>query len=231
MVFQDPSATLNAVLTIGEQMALAIEAHESVSRKAALARAAEALKLVGIPDAARRLFCVAAPVLGGHAPARRHRHRHSDRPKLIICDEPTTALDVSIQAQILTEMRGLARDLGTAMIWISHDLATVSSLASRILVMYAGRIIESGPIREVLRAPPPPYARGLLDSLPANARAGADLVQIPGATPSLADLPQGCAFAPRCGRAGPECVEEPALVGDGVRAARCWRPIRDEAAR
>ncbi len=189
MVFQDPSATLNPVLTIGAQMALAIAAHERLGPAAARDRAARALETVGIPDAARRLDAWPHQFSGGMRQRVAIAIALLNRPKLIICDEPTTALDVSIQAQILTEMRALARDFGTAMIWISHDLAAVSSLASRLMVMYAGRIIERGPIRQVLRDPRHPYTRGLLDSLPANARPGEELVQVPGATPSLIDLP------------------------------------------
>ncbi|MFY8049173.1 MAG: oligopeptide/dipeptide ABC transporter ATP-binding protein, partial [Erythrobacter sp.] len=148
----------------------------------------------------------------------------------IICDEPTTALDVSIQAQILTEMKSLAARLGTAMIWISHDLATVSSVASRILVMYAGRLIEAGPIAQVLRQPCHPYTRGLLGSLPGIARPGEDLIQIPGAMPSLIDLPKGCAFQPRCGFADAQCATMPALSAEGARSFRCHHPLAAETA-
>jgi peptide/nickel transport system ATP-binding protein len=230
MVFQDPSATLNPVLRIGEQMRLALNAHESLSAGAARARAAEVLTRVGIPDAARRLDSWPHQFSGGMRQRVAIAIALLNRPKLIICDEPTTALDVSIQAQILTEMRSLARESGTALIWISHDLATVSSLASRILVMYAGRVIESGPTREVLGAPRHPYTQGLLDSLPANAAAGADLAQIPGSTPSLANLAPGCAFAPRCAHASAACGAEPAMLEAGARLLRCHHPLRSAAA-
>jgi peptide/nickel transport system ATP-binding protein len=230
MVFQDPSATLNPVLTIGRQMELAIAAHERVSAGAARARAAEALTKVGIPDAARRLDAHPHQFSGGMRQRVAIAIALLNRPALVICDEPTTALDVSIQAQILTEMKALARDLGTAMIWISHDLATVSSVASRLLVMYAGRIIEEGPVASLLRAPRHPYTAGLLASLPANAEPGRDLVQIPGTTPSLFDLPPGCAFAPRCPRVAPVCATMPALVAREPRAVRCHRPLDAEDA-
>jgi peptide/nickel transport system ATP-binding protein len=151
------------------------------------------------------------------------------RPALLVADEPTTALDVSIQAQILTEMRGLVRDLGMALIWISHDLATVSSLASRILVMYAGRIIEEGPTAAVLRNPRHPYSRGLLQSLPSRAEPGRDLAQIPGSTPSMLRLPEGCAFRPRCPEATDLCRQPPKLERHGVRAYRCHHPLTAEA--
>ncbi|MGQ3353460.1 MAG: ABC transporter ATP-binding protein [Phreatobacter sp.] len=230
MVFQDPAATLNPVLRIGDQMALAIHAHERVGETAARARVAEALTLVGIPDAARRLDAYPHQFSGGMRQRVAIATALLNRPKLIICDEPTTALDVSVQAQILTEMRSLARDMGTAMIWISHDLATVSSLASRILVMYAGRVIEEGPIRDVLSAPRHPYTRGLLDSLPAKAVAGQDLTQIPGAPPSMVALPPGCAFAPRCPRADAACDSEPGLSGTAARRWRCHHPHQEAAA-
>jgi peptide/nickel transport system ATP-binding protein len=148
---------------------------------------------------------------------------------VIVADEPTTALDVSIQAQILHEMRALARESGTALIWISHDLATVSSLAERLLVMYAGKIVEQGPTATVLRAPRHPYTRGLLDSLPATAQPGALLNQIPGTTPSLLALPPGCPFAPRCGRATETCGTEPPRLGAGDRAWSCHHPLEQVA--
>ncbi len=163
-----------------------------------------------IPDAARRLDAYPHQFSGGMRQRVAIAIALLHRPALIVCDEPTTALDVSIQAQILTEMRMLVRDLGTALIWISHDLATVSSLASRILVMYAGRIIEEGPTAAVLRGPRHPYTRGLLESLPSRVEPGRDLAQIPGSTPSLLRLPEGCAFRPRCSRATDEVPRDAA---------------------
>ncbi len=230
MVFQDPSATLNPVLTIETQMLLAIAAHENLGDAAARARCIEVLGAVGIPDAARRIEAYPHQFSGGMRQRVAIAIALLNRPKLIICDEPTTALDVSIQAQILTEMKSLAARLGTAMIWISHDLATVSSVASRILVMYAGRLIEAGPIAQVLRQPRHPYTRGLLGSLPGIARPGEDLVQIPGAMPSLIDLPKGCAFQPRCGFADALCATMPALSAEGARSFRCHHPLAAETA-
>jgi peptide/nickel transport system ATP-binding protein len=227
MVFQDPSATLNPVLTIGAQMRLALAAHERLSDKAATARAVEVLTTVGIPDATRRLSAYPHQFSGGMRQRVAIAIALLNRPALIVCDEPTTALDVSIQAQILTEMRALVRQTGTALIWISHDLATVSSIASRILVMYAGRLIEEGPTAAVLRQPRHPYTNGLVASLPSTATPGCDLVQITGATPSLLDLPPGCAFGPRCHRASPACQAAPALQRDGARALRCHHPVSE----
>jgi peptide/nickel transport system ATP-binding protein len=225
MVFQDPSTTLNPVLTIAVQMRLALEAHGDVGRDAARARAAELLARVGIPDPQSRLDAYPHQLSGGMRQRVAIAIALLNRPGLIICDEPTTALDVSIQAQILTEMRALARDFGTALVWISHDLATVSALASRILVMYAGRIVEEGPTADVLRAPRHPYTRGLLDSLPAIAEPGKRLRQIPGSMPSIVSPPPGCAFAPRCTRAADVCVSMPELRREGGRAFRCHLPV------
>jgi peptide/nickel transport system ATP-binding protein len=228
MVFQDPMSMLNPVLTIAAQMRLALEAHEPVSKETARARSIEALAAVRIPDAAQRLDAYPHQFSGGMRQRVAIAIALLHRPALIVCDEPTTALDVSIQAQILTEMRGLVRDLGTALIWISHDLATVSSLASRILVMYAGRIIEEGPTAAVLRSPRHPYSRGLLQSLPSRAEPGRDLAQIPGSTPSLLRLAEGCAFRPRCSEATSLCHTMPALERHGDRAYRCHHPLAAE---
>ena len=206
MVFQDPMSVLNPVLTIATQMRLALEAHERVSSEAARARSIEALTAVRIPDAAQRLDAYPHQFSGGMRQRVAIAIALLHRPALIVCDEPTTALDVSIQAQILTEMRGLVRDLGTALIWISHDLATVSSLASRILVMYAGRIIEEGPTAAVLRSPRHPYSRGLLQSLPSRAEPGRDLAQIPGSTPSLLRLARGLLVPAALRRANRRCA-------------------------
>jgi peptide/nickel transport system ATP-binding protein len=225
MVFQDPMTTLNPVLTIGEQIRLAIEAHERVSQAAARERSAEALSRVGIPDAARRLDAYPHQFSGGMRQRVAIAIALLNRPRLILADEPTTALDVSIQAQILTEIKSLVRDLGTALVWISHDLVTVSALSSRILVMYAGRIVEQGPTAAVLRTPRHPYTRGLVDSLPTLGAPGRDLAQIPGNPPSLRDLPEGCAFRPRCPRASAACAVAPATAGTNLRSWRCHHPL------
>jgi len=225
MVFQDPMTTLNPVLTIGRQMYLALLAHERLSTDAARARSVEALTTVGIPDAARRLDAYPHQFSGGMRQRVAIAVALLNRPALIVCDEPTTALDVSIQAQILNEMQRLVQELGTALIWISHDLATVSSLANRILVMYAGRVIEDGPTAAVLRNPAHPYTRGLMESLPSVAAPGAELRQIPGATPSLLDPPPGCAFAPRCPVSDAACATQPETVRSGRRGVRCHHPL------
>ena len=231
MVFQDPMMTLNPVLRVGWQMTLALRAHGRVSDPEARERGVAALARVGIPSPEVRFDAYPHELSGGMRQRVAIAIALLHRPAVLIADEATTALDVSIQAQILAEARALARDEGVAIIWISHDLATVSSLADRIAVMYAGRIVEEGPTAAVLRAPRHPYARGLLDSLPAAAaRPGADLAQIPGAAPALLDLPVGCAFGPRCPRASDACRAAPGRDRDGERAWRCWHPLDGEAA-
>lgn len=228
MVFQDPMMTLNPVLTVGTQMRLALQAHQKVSKSAARDRAAEVLTRVGIPEARARLDAYPHQFSGGMRQRVAIAIALLHGTEVIIADEPTTALDVSIQAQILTEVRDLARENGTALVWISHDLATVSSLATRLLVMYAGRIVEEGPVATVLRDPRHPYTAGLLRSLPALARPGADLNQIPGTTPSLLDLPEGCPFKPRCDRATDVCNVDPTATRSGDRGYRCHSPIGPE---
>jgi peptide/nickel transport system ATP-binding protein len=225
MVFQDPAATLNPVLTIGAQMTLAIRAHARSSDRAARELATRTLTRVGIPDAAARLDAYPHEFSGGMRQRVAIATALLHGPDLIIADEPTTALDVSIQAQILAEMKALARETGTALIWISHDLATVSSLADRVMVMYAGRIVESGPVAATLRAPRHPYTHGLLLSLPALATPGGRLAQIPGTTPSLLALPSGCPFRPRCPRATEVCATDPPEVATPGRAALCHHPM------
>jgi len=225
MVFQDPTMTLNPVLTILRQMSLALQAHKQLSNDAIRARCIEVLTLVGIPDAGSRLDAYPHEFSGGMRQRVAIAIALLHNPSLIIADEPTTALDVSVQAQILTEMRDLVRRIGTSLIWISHDLATVSSLADRIAVMYAGRIVEEGPTAQVLKQPRHPYTQGLLDSLPSRTVPGQALPHIPGMMPSLLDLPQGCSYAPRCGRADDRCSSDPALTRVDAGAFRCHHPI------
>ncbi|MCA3390552.1 MAG: ABC transporter ATP-binding protein [Roseomonas sp.] len=225
MIFQDPAATLNPVLTIGQQMAMAVQAHGGGGDGAALALAARSLARVGIPDAATRLNAYPHEFSGGMRQRVAIAIALLHEPELIIADEPTTALDVSIQAQILAEMKTLAQESGTALIWISHDLAIVSSLAHRVIVLYLGRIVEFGPVADVLRAPLHPYTRGLLDSLPAMAEPGQKLRQIPGSTPSPLNVTPGCPFAPRCAHADDLCKSEPPPVGDQRHGAFCHHPL------
>ncbi|WP_172329751.1 ABC transporter ATP-binding protein [Mangrovicoccus sp. HB161399] len=228
MIFQDPIATLNPLLTIGQQMEMALAAHETLSRRAAAEKSAEALARVGIPSARERLKSYPHEFSGGMRQRAAIAIALLHRPAVVVADEPTTALDVSIQAQIIHEMKALARDYGVAMIWISHDLAVVSALASRILVMYAGRLVEQGPSAQVLRDPRHPYTRGLIDSLPSATVPGQMLTQIPGSMPSLGALPPGCAFAPRCSYASDACGAKPDMVQAGRRGWRCVHPLGTE---
>ncbi|MEW9920245.1 ABC transporter ATP-binding protein [Marimonas sp. MJW-29] len=225
MIFQDPITTLNPMLTIGQQMRLAIDAHERLSKRAAEARAAELLGQVGIPSAAARLRAYPHEFSGGMRQRVAIAIALLHRPAVIVADEPTTALDVSIQAQILYQMRDLAAQTGTALIWISHDLAVVSSLASKLAVMYAGRIVEQGPTATLLRDPRHPYTAGLIASLPAMTEPGTPLAQIRGTTPSLLSLPPGCPFAPRCDRATGACGSEPEMTERDGRGWRCFHPV------
>ena len=225
MIFQDPIATLNPMLTIGQQMKLAIDAHEPLGKRAAEARAAELLAQVGIPSPEARLRAYPHEFSGGMRQRVAIAIALLHRPSVIVADEPTTALDVSIQAQILLQMRDLAAEMGTALIWISHDLAVVSSLATKLAVMYAGRIVEQGPTASLLRDPRHPYTAGLIASLPAMSAPGEPLAQIPGTTPSLLSLPPGCPFAPRCAHATSECSAEPEMTSQSDRGWRCFHPV------
>jgi peptide/nickel transport system ATP-binding protein len=225
MIFQDPMLTLNPVLRVDTQMVEAVTAHEPMSRRAARARARAALTAVGIAAPDERLAAYPHQLSGGLRQRVAIAIALLHRPPLLIADEPTTALDVTIQSQILGEVQALCAQSGTALIWITHDLAVVSALADRIAVMYAGRIVEQGSAEAVLGSPLHPYTRGLIACAPGRGRRGTPLAQIPGAPPSSAMLPPGCAFAARCSRADIACTAEPAMFAHGPdRATRCWHP-------
>jgi peptide/nickel transport system ATP-binding protein len=227
MVFQDPMMTLNPVLRIDTQMVEAVRAHQEVDSKQALSIARDALERVGISSAESRLRSYPHQFSGGMRQRVAIAIALLNRPKLIIADEPTTALDVTIQAQILYEAQKLCRESGTALIWITHDLSVVAGLADRICVMYAGRIVEQGTVDEVLDAPLHPYTHGLIGSVPSRNRRGTPLAQIPGMTPALLHLPAGCAFRNRCPHAGPRCTEEPSLERRSpTRLVRCFYPMQ-----
>ena len=231
MIFQEPMTSLNPTFSIGRQIAESLKRHRGMSSAEARAETLKLLEKVRIPNASARFDEYPHQFSGGMRQRVAIAIALLHRPALIIADEPTTALDVSIQAQILVEMKSLVAESGTAMIWISHDLATVSSLSDRIAVMYAGRIVESGKTAAVLRSPRHPYTRGLLDSLPARAVPGEELAQIPGTTPSLLRLPAGCAFASRCAHAQSDCLTAPPPVTefDG-RTYRCFHALQPELA-
>ena len=226
MIFQDPMMTLNPVLRIDTQMTEAIRAHADVSRGAALERARDALARVGIPAPEERLYAYPHQFSGGMRQRVAIAIALLNRPDLIIADEPTTALDVTIQGQILFKMQKLARESGTALIWITHDLSVTAGLADDIAVMYAGRIVEQGSVDEVLDAPLHPYTHGLIASVPSRGRRGEPLRQIPGMTPSLLDLAPGCAFRERCARADSACAKDPVLSSPAAgRQVRCFHPL------
>jgi peptide/nickel transport system ATP-binding protein len=226
MIFQDPMMTLNPVLRVDTQMVEAIQAHADVSRAAALERARDALERVGIPSPAERLSAYPHQFSGGMRQRVAIAIALLNKPELIIADEPTTALDVTIQGQILFEMQKLARESGTSLIWITHDLSVIAGLADEICVMYAGRIVEHGSVDQVLDAPLHPYTHGLIDSVPSRSRRGEPLRQIPGMTPSLLELAPGCAFRERCTRADSACAQDPALSTPlAGRQVRCFHPL------
>ncbi len=226
MVFQEPMTFLNPVLTIGRQITEPLELHLGMTKKQAWTRAGELLGLVGIPDVEQRLKSYPHQLSGGMRQRVMIAMAISCDPKLIIADEPTTALDVTIQAQILELMQRLSEELGTAMIIITHNLGVVARYAMKVVVMYAGRVIESGTSLDIYENPRHPYTLGLLSSVPrVDAKIGSRLDPIHGLPPDLIDLPPGCSFAPRCRFMIDKCLEEtPDLssVGDS-HESRCWR--------
>ena len=225
MVFQDPMMTLNPVLRVGDQMAMAVRVHEKVSKSAAWEKARQALETVGIPAPAERLKAYPHQLSGGMRQRVAIATALLHRPAVIIADEPTTALDVSIQGQILAEVRRLADETGTAIVWVTHDLAVISSLADDICVMYAGRIVERGTAEAVISTPRHPYTVGLIGSVPSLHEPGTPLPQIPGSTPQLASLPSGCPFRPRCPRASNICSSEPPLLETDGHFVSCHHPM------
>jgi peptide/nickel transport system ATP-binding protein len=229
MIFQDPMMTLNPVLRVGTQMVEAITAHERVPREEARRRCREALQQVGVADAEERLDAYPHEFSGGMRQRVAIAIALLHRPALVIADEPTTALDVTIQAQILYEVERLCRETGTALLWITHDLGVVARLADRLCVMYAGRIVEEGPVAALLANPRHPYTAGLLASIPGRQRRGQRLFQMPGTPGGSASL-VGCAFRPRCERAGATCQVLPPLFELGDRHfARCVHPLAETA--
>jgi peptide/nickel transport system ATP-binding protein len=228
MIFQDPMMSLNPVLRIDTQMMEAVLAHEKVSKDVARERSRNALARVGIPSPDERLLAYPHQFSGGMRQRVAIAIALLNKPDVIIADEPTTALDVTIQGQILYEMQTLCRESGTALIWITHDLSVVAGLADTVSVMYAGRVVEQGSVERVLERARHPYTHGLLGSAPSRNRRGSPLAQIPGMTPSLLNLPKGCAFRERCLHAQADCINEPPLEEVDARQLRCFHPIRDD---
>jgi oligopeptide/dipeptide ABC transporter ATP-binding protein len=230
MVFQEPMTSLNPVLTIGRQLTEGLEIHLGMQHDAAIARSVELLGMVGIPDPARRLAQYPHQFSGGMRQRMMIAMALACNPKLILADEPTTALDVTIQAQILELMQDLSRRLGVAMLIITHNLGVVARYADRVNVMYAGRIIERGTAREIYANPRHPYTLGLLNSVPRlDEPIRAKLDPIEGQPPDLTRLPPGCAFSPRCIFRKERCeLEAPVLepVGAEGHIAACWESAR-----
>lgn len=229
MVFQDPLTSLNPLLRIGDQLTETMLAHLDISRTEAEERAVAALAEVGIPGAAERVNSYPHEFSGGMRQRVVIALALCAEPSLIIADEPTTALDVSVQAQIIALLKRLCRDRGTAIMLITHDMGVIAEAADRVAVMYAGRLAELGPVREVLMQPHHPYTAGLMGSTPLASRGKDRLHQIPGAMPRLDSLPGGCAFHPRCPRAAARCSSAPGpLITDGDGRAACWFPLDRE---
>jgi peptide/nickel transport system ATP-binding protein len=232
MIFQEPMTSLNPVLTVGSQIAEAVLLHERVNRREAMEKAVEMLRLTGIPEPKQRAREYPHQLSGGMRQRAMIAMAIACNPKLLIADEPTTALDVTIQAQILDLILNLQRKLGTAVILITHDLGVVAETAQRVIVMYAGRKVEEAPVEELFAHPQHPYTHGLLASIPRlplmrgeDAETVERLQEIPGMVPALSNLPEGCVFAPRCAHAQARCHEhypdyEEKRPGHW---AACWR--------
>ena len=233
MIFQDPMMTLNPVLRIETQMTEAIQTHDSsVSKDEARRRSRDALGMVGISSPDERMRAYPHQFSGGMRQRVSIAIAMLNRPDLIIADEPTTALDVTIQGQVIHEIQQLCRKTKTALLWITHDLAVVAGISSRICVMYAGRIVEQGPNEALIGSPMHPYTNGLLGSVPSQNLRGQPLQQIEGIVPSLLNLPSGCAFENRCGRKLAECRQSAPeeTVMDDQRILRCFNKVEQSRA-
>jgi oligopeptide/dipeptide ABC transporter ATP-binding protein len=230
MIFQEPMSSLNPVMTIGDQIAEVLYLHEQLSRRERRARVIATLASVGMPAPEERLGAFPHQFSGGMRQRVMIAMAVACNPKLLIADEPTTALDVTVQAQVLTLMRQLRTRLNTALLFVSHDLGVIAEIADRVVVMYAGKVVETGEVRDIFRYPGHPYTQALLQSIPrVEGGGGGDdrrrLYQIPGGVPSPAARPPGCPFAPRCPSRLAICTQEmpPMFALGGTHQAACWR--------
>jgi peptide/nickel transport system ATP-binding protein len=225
MIFQEPATALDPVFTIGQQISETLVRHQGMTRGEARRRALEWLERVQIPSARRRLDSYPHEMSGGMRQRAMIALALSCNPTVLLADEPTTALDVTVQIQILLLLRELQRELGMAVVFVTHDVGAAVEVSDRLAVMYAGRFVETGAARDVLRKRAHPYTEGLLAANLHGVEPGSRLMTIPGAPPNLAALPSGCSFAPRCAYAMQQCGETmpaPVICGDG-HVARCWR--------
>lgn len=230
MVFQEPGLAFDPVYTIGQQISEAIRAHEAIDKAAARLQALQMLERVQIPQAKRRFDAYPHELSGGMRQRAMIALALACKPKLLLADEPTTALDASVQIQILLLLRELQRETGMSVIFVTHDIGAAVEVADRIAVMYAGRIVEHGPVGEIVRQPRHPYTAGLLASSVGMEHRGSPLVAVPGSPPDLAALPPGCGFASRCGTAAEQCHREcPPTVIQGDRLHACWHPLQPVA--
>jgi peptide/nickel transport system ATP-binding protein len=222
-IFQDPLTTLNPLYTVGAQLAETMTTHLPIGPAEARKRAIGWLEMVGIPAAAQRIDSYPHEFSGGMRQRVVIALALCAEPKLVVADEPTTALDVSIQAQVIALLKSLAREKGTAMMLVTHDMGVIAETADRVAVMYAGRIAEIGPVREVVKHPKHPYSAGLMGSIPPLDRRVERLAQIDGAMPRLSAIPKGCAYNPRCPQVFDRCrAERPELLDAGTTRAACW---------
>ncbi len=222
MIFQDPLTSLNPLYRIGDQLIETIRTHTNLSKQAARRRAIDLLAEVGIAAPEKRIDAYPHEFSGGMRQRVVIALAICAEPELIIADEPTTALDVSVQAQIISLIKRLGRDHGTAVMLVTHDMGVIAETSDRVAVMYSGRIAEIGPVLDVVRNPLHPYAKGLMGAIPTLASDATRLVQIPGAMPRLSSIPPGCAFNPRCAFAFDRCrVERPEPVAHGAQAVAC----------
>jgi oligopeptide/dipeptide ABC transporter ATP-binding protein len=232
MVFQDPSTSLDPVWTVGDQVAETIRAHRDVGRREAKERAVQLMKEVGIPSAEQRYADPPHRLSGGMKQRIVIAAALANDPAVLIADEPTTALDVTIQAQIRRLLDGLRQRRGTAVLLITHDLGVVAQVCDRVAVMYAGQLVEVATTEQVFARPAHPYTEALLRAVPGTGEAGSELAVIPGQVPDLAAPPAGCRFAPRCPFGTDACATRPALVGDDATGAvACWHPRTPDARR